>query len=120
MKDKNREKQFVSKVKKTLDESTENMDARTLSRLTKARHKALGSGKSSDFQTPQWVPLSAVGLTAAVLVWVVATFQFQRADKLLADMTIEDFQIMTSVDSLDFIENVDFYNWLAEERNNAT
>ncbi len=120
MKDQDREKQFLSKVKKTLDESTENMDGRTLSLLTQARHKALENGKSRGFQAPQWVPLSAVGLTAAVLVWVVATFQFQRTDKLFADVTIEDFQIMTSVDSLDFIENIDFYNWLAEEHENAT
>ena len=67
---------FLDRVRRTLDDSADNLDARTLSQLTQARHRALEKAKSKPFlhRRPFW--LSLAGLVTAKVSPLLASIQF--------------------------------------------
>jgi len=105
---------FLADVKQHLDHSCDALDARTLSRLNSIRHAAL-EHKQKRF-SPLWLSFGGM-VTATFLVFSLnlTSLQFPGSATNAADNApIEDIEILTTTESLDFYEEYEFYQWLAE------
>ncbi len=115
-----REERFLEKTKGLLNGAAENLDSRTRQRLEHIRIRALRSAgeKRSGFSTPlRWV---MVGGFAAVTMAAVALFFWLNAPP--GDFParhIEDFEIITSREPIDFYQELEFYRWMATPRGPA-
>ena len=113
------EQAFVQKVKAALDESSENLDAHTLSRLRRARHRALQADRRGTAWTGHGWRIPAAGVvTASVAVLSVMLYFGLPSDIRLTD-EIEDADILASKENLEISIDLDFYTWLAEEQEHA-
>jgi len=111
------EKDFLNKLKKQLDEQSEQLDATTLSKLNRSRQAALAQASPQTSRMKQnWLPAS--GLAAAVLLTSVFLF---RSEEIVtnSNQSMDDIEIIAASDNLDLYEQLDFYLWLLEENNSA-
>jgi len=110
---------FLDRVRRTLDDSADNLDARTLSQLTQARHRALEKAKSkpSLHRRPFW--LSLAGLVTATAVVFLAIFLARDPSGPQYYSAIEDIEILAASEHLEFFSELEFYAWLAEEMDDA-
>ena len=106
------EKELTTQAKTLFDDSVERLDAATLSRLNQGRQKALQEtrvpGPAGEWA--RWVP--AGGLAAAAVVAVVVWQGVPVEHSAPAAGTATDFEIMLSEDSLDMLEELEFYSWI--------
>ena len=111
------EQQFLNNISDELDRSCDGLDGHTQSRLNSIRHAALEHGRKSLSRTL----LSPFGglVTACVLVLVVGML-YQGQLEIPAQAgpdnisPMEDLDILTSAESLELFENLEFYQWLEE------
>ena len=94
------------------DESVDKLDGETLSRLNRSRHAALAELERTRLagHWARWVP--ATGLAAAAVVAVVI-WQGNTVDATLpANGSATDFELLLGEDSLEMIEDLEFYSWI--------
>jgi hypothetical protein len=117
----NEEERILGMVKDLLDEEVENLDARTKRRLEQARMGALdaaGESRWGSFMRRRWLMFGSFATAATA---AVAVFMWLHASPgVLPAGQIEDFEIITSQERMDFYENLDFYRWLAARENERT
>ena len=114
MKTSGEEKLFLENVEGLLNEGAENLDGRTKQRLEHIRIEALKSveEKRAGFFTPlRWAMVA--GFASATVAAVGLLFWLPTSPVVLPAKHIEDLEIITSVDHIDFYQNLDFYRWLA-------
>jgi len=111
------EQAFLDNVRKELDQSCDRLDGQTLSRLNSIRHAAIEHGQ----KRPGRALLAPFGglVTACVLVLVVTVlFQGQPESPVQvvpgSSSPIEDLDILTTAESLELYENLEFYQWLED------
>ena len=106
------EKDLAVQAKALFDDSVERLDAATLSRLNQGRQKALEEVRAAGpaGQWTRWVP--AGGLAAAAVVAVVVWQGVAVEHGAPAAASAADFEIMLSEDSLDMLEDLEFYSWI--------
>jgi len=106
------EKDLAVQAKALFDDSVEQLDAATLSRLNQGRQKALEEVRVAGpaGQWARWVP--AGGLAAAAVVAVVVWQGVPVENSTPAAASAADFEIMLSEDSLDMLEDLEFYSWM--------
>ena len=107
------DKQFVENAQELFAQSVERLDAATLSKLNRSRQAAIVEIASTDSQYRwlRWMP--ATGLAAAAIVAVVMLQGPTSVD--LPDGTesaATDFEILLGDDSLEMIEELEFYSWI--------
>lgn len=106
------EKELTAQSKALFDDSVERLDAATLSRLNQGRQKALQEirdhGPAAEWA--RWVPAGGIAAAAvvAVMVWQGAPVEHSAPEA----GTATDFEIMLSEDSLDMLEDLEFYSWI--------
>jgi len=115
----NPEKEFTEKVRKTLDTSIEGLEPGIQSRLNRMRNEALekAAGKKRPFQFLFSKPVA--GLVAASILLLITTLYLKGPSQTTPVNPIEDIEILSSTDNIDFYENLDFFFWLADEHKNA-
>lgn len=103
------QREFLEAVRTVLDRSIESLDAATASRLTEARYRALeGSGGERSGRS-YWVPgLAFASLVAGVLVVVLRL----AAPDIGTTATLEDIELLSSNDSMELYEELEFLEWL--------
>jgi len=97
------------------DESVGRLDARTRSRLNQARQQALNElnkGASRRY----WLTAPLGGLAAAV---VIAIAMMTGQDVTVpgqdsSSLPLDDFDIVADADSLELLQDVEFYSWMAD------
>jgi hypothetical protein len=95
------------------DESVGNLDGRTRSALTQARHAALAELEGSRRTAWRvWGPLSGVAAAAFVLVVMFAPLRLTRESAEVAMTPFDDFDMVAEGDNIELMENLDFYVWL--------
>jgi negative regulator of sigma E activity len=117
---------FEKRTREVLEESTSRLDARTLSRLTQARHAALEQGRRPV--RPRWWALVPAGAAAAVAVLAVVMWTGQPGNPQDPPTTaqnpppiatpFEDLEMLTDADAAEFVadgEDLEFYEWAAGE-----
>lgn len=105
-----RDKQFEQQAKKLFDESVERLDAATLSRLNRSRQAALAAAKHPGAQWSRWMPVTA-GAVATVLV-AVMVMRGPGSDDVF-EQSAADFELLLSEESIEMLEELEFYTWLA-------
>jgi hypothetical protein len=117
MKEEDREKAFLEKARALLDESEETLDANILSRLRQARSRALYREERREPRLWHWFSFpAAAGMAIALVAILVAVFTITRPPSLEPHKTIADLEILASSEHLDLYANLDFYAWLAKEK----
>ncbi|MCG6980961.1 MAG: DUF3619 family protein [Deltaproteobacteria bacterium] len=117
--DNNHERVFLEKVRRTLDDSVENLDAQTLSRLTQARHNAVEQVKSKPYLRTHRFWLTTAGLVTTAAAVLLAIFLTRAPSVPQYYSAIEDVEILAANDSPEFFSQLEFYAWLVEEMDDA-
>lgn len=102
----------VEKAKVLFDDSVDSLNAATLSRLNQGRHRALAELERASSVNPwlRWVP--ATGIAATVLLAVIVLRGLDGVDAIEGPATALDFEMLLEEDSLDMLEELEFYFWL--------
>lgn len=109
--DAERQRAFVERAKAALDQQVEALDPNRAARLRTARRTAL-AGLAT--RRPRWVWATsglAVAATVAfaLLLWLTSPTTQGPVPQL------EDLELLTSSENLEFYEDLEFYDWLAQE-----
>jgi hypothetical protein len=103
------------RAQEVLQASAEQLDGRTRSRLTQARHAALDAIQQRQRSVWRWLaPVSgatATAVIAAILMLGPLKHRVDSGEVAAAD----ELEIMTAEDSLDFYRDVEFYAWFDGE-----
>lgn len=102
---------LAARAKTVFDDSLEHLDGRTRSRLNQARHAALEAARGPRHPAIRWW-LPTGSLAALALVAVIGVRMLQGGGVTSGNGGVEDLELLTSSDSLELIEDVDFYAWL--------
>jgi len=102
--------EFGKKAKANFDESVDEIDAATLSRLNRSRHEALAELGRHKYRWSVWMP--ATGVAAAVLVAVMIIQSPTAVDTPDAAMNVTDLEILLGEDSIEMLEELEFYSWI--------
>jgi hypothetical protein len=105
---------FLRQVRKDLDQSCAALDGQTLSRLNRIRHTAL-ERKTARHRSPLLLPFGGL-VTASVLVFAVMlndTPPEPTEGVPAAAEQLEDMDLLSASEGLDFYEELEFYQWLA-------
>ena len=105
---------FLQRVKQDMDRSCAALDGATQSRLNSMRHAALAQGQRKCLRMPQLLPFGGL-VTACVLAVavLVQTPPLPGSGMLPATAPLEDLDLLTATEELDFYEEYEFYQWLA-------
>ena len=106
-----------ARTRAAFDASVEGLDARTRSKLTRARHAAIEELHQSSRRPWQRVSVALGGLSAAALAVWVGVGQF--APVAPSEIVLDDIELVADAPSLELLEEVDFYAWVARERANG-
>jgi hypothetical protein len=112
------EKLFLEKVQDLLNQGTENLGSHTERRLEELRGSALTAAeeKRSRFFPPRrWVLVGSFAM--ATLAAVGVFFWLSPSATPPPTGQLEDLEIITSQERLDFYQDLDFYRWLGSEEN---
>ena len=107
-----RDEALLGRIRSELDRSCEALDGHTLSRLNSMRNAVLEGRRKRH---PLLLPFGGL-VTACVLVLTVSLYYHPATapEQVQGSTPLEDIEILSSSDSLDFYEEYDFYQWLAE------
>src|SRR6187455_2916934 len=111
---------FEKRTREILEESTTRLDGRTRSRLTQARHAALGQ-LERPVRHLWWRMYVPAGAAAAVAVFAVVLWSRPGGDPLPVAQnatSVEDLELLADVEAPDFAadgEDLEFYEWAASE-----
>jgi len=122
------EQAFLEAAKTRLDQGNDALDDLTLMRLRQMRNKALqampdaSSAPASNIialREQWWMPVTSIAATLliAVLGFHMATQMTHKpvsADDMFS--STEDMQILGADQSLDFYQDIEFYQWLDEQK----
>jgi len=108
------DRKFVDSAKRLLEESVTDLDGATLSQLARARNRAL-AGRAEKKRGLRR-PLSVTGLAASVLTTaalvLLVMFGPLRQDTVDENL-VADLGLLTSEESLEFFEEIEFYQWIS-------
>ena len=103
---------LVGRAKTLFDESVDDIDAATLSRLNRNRHEALERSARRRLAGPwmQWLP--AAGVAAAAVFAVAVWTGDPSLDELTPPAAASDLEILLEGDELEMLEDLEFYSWI--------
>ncbi|MGD8592851.1 MAG: hypothetical protein PVF82_08470 [Gammaproteobacteria bacterium] len=107
-------------AKSTLDNSTALLDDDVRQRLQQARRNAMHAATrypSRFAMRPSWVAAGSFAVLA--LVTSVVFYQYRPVSESSPMASIEDMPILTAPEELELYEELDFYQWLAEEHDSV-
>lgn len=105
--------EFADKARALFDESVERLDARTRSKLTQARNRALDEVKKGARRRWIWAPAGGFAVAAVLAVGVV--LWQDRTPQQPGAAAIEDLEIVADSENIELLQDVEFYAWLDEQ-----
>ncbi|MDH5618764.1 MAG: hypothetical protein OEZ11_08985 [Gammaproteobacteria bacterium] len=103
------DEQLAQEAKALFDASVDELDAATLSRLNRSRHRALEAAHSPRSALLRFAP--AAGVAAAVLIAVMVALPGPRQVEVMP-AAVADLDILLGEDSIEMLEELEFYSWL--------
>lgn len=105
----NDDRQFEDKARRLFNESVEELDAATLSRLNRSRHEALAELKSPSTGRA-WLRVAPVAGAAAAALFAVMLIMQPSVDNAIEMPSIAtDFEILMDESSFEMIEDLEFF-----------
>ncbi len=124
MKHEQGEQDFLDRVKKRLDDSTDQIDELTLARLGAARRRAVeaGSERHSMWSLGDVLVAGRSGRLAwlaggVLLLLVLVTWRLQTPVAPLQTQLLDDMELLSATEELEFYQELDFFIWAADEQN---
>lgn len=112
---------FEKRTQEILEESATRLDGRTRSRLTQARHAALGQLERPAWHA-WWRMYVPAGAAAAVAVLAVVLWSHPNGTDPLPvaqnGTSVDDLELLADVEAPDFAadgDDLEFYEWAASE-----
>lgn len=105
--------QLEERARALFEDSVERLDARTRSKLTQARHRALDEVTKGAARR-RWIWAPAGGFALAAIVAVVMWSGGLRSGAAPDSLALEDIDIVADSENLDMLEDVEFYTWLED------
>jgi len=101
---------WIADVRARLDDSTQSLDAATLSRLNQARHAALAARSR---RRAWWLPAAGLAASCALVLAVVAWYPSAHltAPATPAHSALSDAEIAAD-EGIEFYQDLEFYAWL--------
>lgn len=111
---------FADSIKQKLDDSLDDIDGITLSRLQAARRRAVAAYRPGRalLDTKWFIPAGGFA-TAAMAVLAIFLVLKEPGENLPAG-SVDDFELLTSSVNLDMLDDFEFYDWLPIEEGSAT
>ena len=113
---------FLQQTRQLLDDSTEALDAATLSRLNQARQKALqhtGGRRLPNLQFSPWASATLIAgfavVAIAVVLWTAVPQQLDQQQQYRLANQLEDMDILMSETELELLDELEFISWLVDE-----
>lgn len=94
-------------AKRLFDESVDGLDAATLSRLNRGRQAAIEAAGNSRPNWTLWAPATGVAAAAVVAVVMISNPTVVETDTAAADL-----DIILGEESIEMLEDLEFYAWL--------
>ena len=111
MTDTRNNEQLQAQAKALFDDSVDELDAATLSRLNQGRQKALDELRRPAFATwGRWAPAAGVAAVAVVAVVMINGTNGEAPGS--GAVTASDFEMLLEADSLEMLEDLEFYSLL--------
>ncbi len=111
MTDTRNDERLQEQARTLFDGSVDELDAATLSRLNQGRHKALEELRRPAVVTwGRWAPVA--GVAAAAVVAVVMINGPGGETPAGSAVTVTDFEMLLEADSLEMLEDLEFYSLL--------
>ena len=111
MTDTRNNEQLREQAKALFDGSVDGLDAATLSRLNQGRHRALEELRRPAIATwGRWAPVA--GVAAAAVVAVMMINGNVGEPPVSGPVTASDFEMLLEADSLEMLEDLEFYSLL--------
>jgi hypothetical protein len=101
---------FAGKAKALFDASVEGLDAETRSRLNRGRQAALAELGPASAARTRWA--LGTGVAAAAVVTLSLLIMNQSQDLPPLDTAATDIEILLDEDSLEMLEELEFYSWI--------
>lgn len=119
---------FLSAAKSTLDDKADQLDPQTRARLAQIRHQAIQaaadrtSGRRVQRTARWWVPAGGVAVAAAIVFAVILGPETALTpEQQPASMAVlEDINILTDSEEIEFYRDLEFYEWLAVSEQNVS
>jgi hypothetical protein len=109
MNEKQQNDKLIENIHAQLQNSVNNIDAATQSKITQARHRALDQ-YSSKQPLHLWLSATAVATSCvAILIFLLYPAQ-QNSEPALLD----EFELISNIDDMEVLEELEFYQWLDE------
>ena len=110
------DKAIIERTIEALDQQTEQIDYRTQLHLQKAREQALAEldKKPAKKAARGWLWLTAVPAALAV-VMLLPLGQKSPATMPEQLVLLQDVELLTAGADLEMLEDIEFYQWLAEQ-----
>lgn len=105
--------QLEDRARALFEDSVERLDARTRSKLTQARNRALDEATKGAARR-RWIWAPAGGFALAAIVAVVMWSGGLRSGAEPDSLALEDIDIVADSENLEMLEDVEFYTWLED------
>lgn len=119
---------FLSAAKSTLDDKADQLDPQTRARLAQIRQQAIQAAAErttsrSAKLTARWlIPAGGVAVAAAIVLAVILGPEpALTPEQHPASMAVlEDINILTDSEEIEFYRDLEFYEWLAVSEQNVS
>ena len=101
---------FTESIKKTLDQQS--LDEDTRRKLAEARRQALDA---VEVARPEHYRPAMLALASIAVLAIAVSLTFWPKNQAVTVDSIESFEIITSQESLELYEDLEFYVWLGEQ-----
>lgn len=106
--------EFTTRIRQVLDDSANDIEELTLSRVRAARANAVSTADNKQVTGRGWLP---AGSFATVLVAILAVYLFNQDNAgFTSAMDAGDIETLSSVESLEMLDDLEFYQWLDENK----
>ena len=111
------EREYAAALGRVLERSAAALDGETAALLAARRRRALEAARQADGQ--RWVQWGGLAAVAASALLVLGLWWGQTASHPTvpgATPLVEDLELLSTREDLEFFEDLDFYLWLENEQ----
>lgn len=113
------ERALADEARKLYDRSVSELDPLLAQKLAVARRAAVAAAGPTRANRWGWVSAAATAGLAAVIIavapWRSATDGFEQLEKISAELSSEEAELVLAEESLEMIEELEFFEWLATQ-----